>query len=110
MISVSNSELILGAFYVPPSSDISCYEDHICSMQECKLELPNSNYIILGDYNLPNDDWLEFDNKCQFRPRNDIPSYLLENIKFLVDSMSSLNLYQRNIFHNHCNNVLDLCF
>ena len=109
-ISVSNSELILGAFYVPPSADISCYEDHISSIQECKLEYPNLNYIILGDYNLPNVDWLKFDNKCQYRPRNDIPSYLLENITFLVDSMSSLDLYQRNIYHNHCNNVLDLCF
>ena len=109
-ILLPNSELVLGAFYVPPSSDLSCYEDHVNSLQECKLEFPNSNYIIIGDYNLPYSDWILKDNLCSFYPRNNIPSYLLENINYVVNSMNSLNLYQRNSFRNYCNNVLDLCF
>ena len=71
-ISLSNTDFILGAFYVPPSSDLSCYED-ISSLQECKLGFPNSNYIILGDYNLPYSNWIIKDNICSYYPRNTYP-------------------------------------
>ena len=109
-VSFCNTDCIISAFYVPPSSDLSCYEEHICSLQECKLIFPNSHFIIVGDYNLPKSNWYLNGNICQFYPSNDIPSYILDNINFLVNSMNSLDLYQRNYFHNFYNNLLDLCF
>lgn len=109
-VSFLNVKTIFGAFYVPPSSDISCYEEHICSLQECKLDFPNDNYIVLGDYNLPRITWKLNENQCQFCPNHDIPPYLLEIFNYLVNSMFSLNLFQRNYFQNFYDNVLDLCF
>ena len=48
LITIGNSTTIIGGFYSPPSSDLQCYEDHICSIQECLILYPNSHIIITG--------------------------------------------------------------
>ena len=40
----------------------------------------------------------------------DVPSFLLDNLTFLVNLMESLNLFPQKSFKNFYDNVLDLCF
>ena len=97
---------IIGAIYIPPLADISVYQDHIMCIDDLKSFYSNSNFIILGDYNLPSVNWI--DNK--YILNSNATSYINNCCSILADSFMNIDLLQYSDIKNNCDNVLDLCF
>jgi len=65
----------------------------------------NCNFLILGDYNLPNVNWF---------PYNNIATTNLSTVNNfeanILDSFSCINMSQFNLIYNHSGSLLDLVF
>ena len=70
----------------------------------------NSNFIILGYFNLPKVMWFNNDNEMQIEFHVDTDKDILDCSKFLFDFMKQLGLIQLNIINNVKVNILDLIF
>lgn len=52
-VRLGHTHVIVGTVYLPPTSD-PVYESHCLSINEIIALSPNSDILIVGDYNLPN--------------------------------------------------------
>jgi hypothetical protein len=93
--------------YLPPNCDTVLYEMHMSSVESlfenCDV---NDNFLICGDYNLPDINW-----DMDLSDGTLIPS-CVTSIKetLVIDSMSVLDLTQVNSIPNSRNVYLDLFF
>jgi hypothetical protein len=71
-ITLSNKSIILGACYVPPSSNISCNNDIFVNVDNFSDSLTElDELLVFGDFNRPNLKFLpDDDNKNIFWPNN----------------------------------------
>ena len=104
-ISINSFSLIIGTVYLPPRSDIAVYNNHFDLLDNLMSNNPNSKFLILGDYNLPNIQWITVNN-------NIIPD--LSNVNNfnsnILTSLSYINLTQHNLVYNRSGSMLDLVF
>ena len=49
--------LVLGAVYIPPAARASSYFDFGVSVDEVASQIPYTNILLFGDYNLPRCNW-----------------------------------------------------
>ena len=93
--------IILGAFYTPPNSTPSVWED----LSECLIQIRQrfpTTMIILGDFNCPGVDWVS---------GSLVDSYVTATFrKSLIALAHNSMLEQVVIRPTRGNNILDLCF
>lgn len=96
---------VLSAAYIPPKSSSEVYISHFNFLSQILESTDVSEFMIVGDYNLPTLEWRE----CGTYYLEPIMSstYCLPN-KHLLNLMSFLNGYQINRFRNSKNRILDL--
>lgn len=104
-VLVNNVEHIFGAVYIPPSSALSVYENHVESVEYIAEHFPKAVLHVCGDYNIPEAKW------CI----DDIGDSVVEGaytrqIEIISDCFNFLNLNQFNLVKNSNNVILDLCF
>jgi len=108
-IHIRHKHLVIGAVYIPPSSDINIYNAHCNAVESIFLMSPNSDILIIGDYNLPNMRWFnETDGSLQY-----VSTGVCRNIlqaESVYTCFNELNLYQHNKISNLHGNTLDLLF
>lgn len=51
-IRFGHKHLIIGTIYIPPDSDSFVYESHCNAIDQVMSALPNTDFLIIGDYNL----------------------------------------------------------
>ena len=88
-----NRKITLGAFYRPPNNDTKPLEE----LQQALDTLSTSELIMVGDFNLPDVDWLNI------RASNNSTNYEL-----LFDAMQDNFLSQLVVEPNTDQNILDL--
>lgn len=64
-IRLDHNHLVVGAVYIPPSSNCHVYEAHCLTVEEVMIESLNANFLIVGDYNLPHTRWMNSDGLLQ---------------------------------------------
>lgn len=104
----SSVDLHIAIVYVPPvpSRLSDRLEDIKRSISECIDLLPSNNYLILGDFNLPQ---LEWDAEEQLARADG--TAMAQNLAItFVDELGYLGFSQYNYNVNSKNNILDLCF
>jgi hypothetical protein len=104
----SSADLHISAVYIPPdvariSRDIDSILNAINSAFNCK---PLDNYLILGDFNLPNIHWNS--SNPIFSSRG--PTVIQEASLKLVYDLTLLDISQYNQLCNYAGNTLDLAF
>jgi len=108
-IHIDYKHLVIGAVYIPPSSDVNVYNAHCNAVESIFSMSPNVDILIVGDYNLPNIRWFnETDGSLQY-----ISTDVCRNIRqaeSLYTHFNEFNLYQHNIISNLHGNTLDLLF
>lgn len=99
-INLKNSIFVVGGVYLPPNQNSSQYNEFSTSLEELLITYPDiTPLIIVGDFNLPNVDWL-----------NPSTSHLDPSAQCIHDVMSFLNLEQYNNVRNNREVLLDLVF
>lgn len=93
-IKVKNKQydIIIGCIYIPPSSPLEIFPDHLSALAFIREKYPNSRLLIVGDYNLPSS--LQVDDCAQL----------------LYDDMNLVGCAQHNFIVKENNRTLDLCF
>ena len=56
-INQGNLHYVMGAVYIPPRSDQDIYLEHMQSVEQLQASFPNHQFVICGDYNLPETVW-----------------------------------------------------
>lgn len=58
-LAVGLNKLFIGGVYIPPSMPVDKYKDHIKNTTDvCSRLNINDSVIVIGDYNLPNINWI----------------------------------------------------
>ena len=84
--------------------------DILVICESLELANPNDNWLLLGDYNLPNVTW-RVDQFASTPDYNDVTTLRERNCGgILADTFNFLNLYQLNHIKNNKNVILDLIF
>jgi hypothetical protein len=101
----AKSKYILGACYLPPSSNINSYLDHTNTIESLLSNADtNTNIILSGDYNLSGTKFYNNTFGLKYIGTRSQKSDIIFN------SFSSLNLYQMNACVNDFGSTLDLIF
>lgn len=104
-LKFSSHHVYLFCVYIPPNMPAElyqkCSENIKIAIEDCS---PDDRFLICGDFNLPDVDWLFFEEDNCFLP---ISSSGDKAVEFL-GSLSSFSLHQVNSICNHMNRLLDL--
>ena len=92
MINASPLSLVLGAVYIPPAARASSYFDFCVSVDEVASQLPCTNILLFGDYNLPRYNW-----SCP-TPGNDV---VLSRLAPVGGVSAHALIKETCLFHNH---------
>lgn len=104
---LSSKDFYFIASYIRPRSTIDLYSVHIININSLISELTTDQYpCVLGDFNLGEIDWCFIENEFTLVPFNTYKE--IESL--VVDSLSSLNLFQINHITNYLGRILDLVF
>ena len=98
----SNNDVILGSFYCPPNSPTLVLDNLNDSLGHIKLQFPNTNIILGGDFNCPSIVW-----HTETLTDSYISTFLREA---LIEIADDYQLQQVVTFPTKGNNLLDLCF
>lgn len=101
-ITLGKQKFIVGACYLPPDAPTALYEAHAYSVESLFIENPESEFLLLGDYNLPAASWACCSELGQYPPSGDGKFNCIRNLCNL------LNLKQKNCVTNVDNRSLDL--
>jgi len=52
-LSFEDHRYVIGVVYIPPGSTLGLYEEHIETINYVRDNLPNTDVVVVGDYNLP---------------------------------------------------------
>ncbi|KAL4083887.1 hypothetical protein QTP88_029203 [Uroleucon formosanum] len=96
---------IFGYVYFPPRSDLNLYNSHVNVIDNLKSKYYNDKFLVLGDYNLTNVNWVI--NNQEIIPRFSNNNLYESNI---LSALSYVNLMQNNLIHNSSGSLLDLVF
>jgi len=108
-IHFEHKHLIIGAVYIPPSSDIAVYDAHCKAIENIISILPNADTLIIGDYNLPNTRWFnESNGSLQYTSTGICTKSRQADI--IYSYFNEFNFYQHNTILNARGNTLDLLF
>lgn len=102
-VKVYNSvcSFVIGAVYLPPTIGIDKYSSHVEVVTTICDNMPDCQFIILGDYNLPNIKWQSCDDNNDF-----IPSACAgKREECICDGFTLCNLLQFSNIKNNCGNV-----
>lgn len=98
-IKINNTKkLIISCVYFPPNSASSSYIDYFNILDNLISSCPNDDFLLFGDFNLPNLNNTSFNKNIN---PSSPESIFLENLAFL-------NLYQINTILNYNGGMLDL--
>ena len=98
-----NNRLFISCSYIPPNSNMDVYNKHSTAIHEISQLLDSSDYlVVLGDFNLPNINWIIDDNSWRCSPSTSTNNFL--------DELFGLSLSQINKIMNNNNRLLDLVF
>lgn len=98
----------IGAIYIPPKQCHQIYVDYFDSLQNALLDQSKNvtNFIIVGDFNLPKLSWTIGD---PYKQRvSDSDTNVIH--RCIGNFMTVLSCYQINTLKNHNNHTLDLFF
>lgn len=109
-INCGSYKVIIGVVYIPPNSDCNLYSTHFDTLEFIRNKFPVDQLCIMGDFNLPEINWIEFNSN--FHSNNidfdfSVNNYSSKAIS-LLNVCSLLNLFQSNLIYNHQNKTLDL--
>lgn len=103
-VSFECAVIIIGIIYIPPNSQLSVFEDLVSTMENIRRNYKNAKLMVIGDFNLPNVEWVMEDGHLT-------PAALGSGTdEFLLTSMYYLELQQLNHIKNSLNRTLDLIF
>jgi len=108
-IHFDHKHLIIGAVYIPPSSDIVVYNAHCKAIENIISILPNADTLIIGDYNLPNTRWFNESNGSLQYTSNGICT-MSRQADIIYSYFNEFDFYQHNTISNAYGNTLDLLF
>lgn len=91
--------LVIGLVYIPPTSPPLFFSSHFEEVERLRGLYPDDTFVLLGDYNLPELSWTDFDN---------VPLSSTPRSCVFLDFISYHDLYQFNFIHNNLDRVLDL--
>lgn len=105
VIPAANGILYLCVSYVPPTSPPDLYAAHVNNILSLHENMvANARVFILGDFNLPNIVWSNFNDFL-------LPSNINKDYEInLIDSCFDMGLVQINNIYNGLNRILDLLF
>lgn len=103
-VSIGKTKLILGAVYIPPSSNLDLFDNHIQSIEFLQTKYKNHEFIIVGDFNLPS---ARCDINSDFGVTFSPTTAQSDSILF---GYSYFNFRQFNKILNYTNSLLDLVF
>ncbi|KAG5873852.1 hypothetical protein JTB14_030156 [Gonioctena quinquepunctata] len=95
---MGKSKFLLGGVYIPPKSNLQIYYNHVESVFELFNTHPDHEFLVFGDYNIPQENSLEA--SCP----DSSPG------KVVNDSLSTIGLNQVNCIPNNHGVCLDLVF
>lgn len=98
-VKLTDSNICLGSAYFPPRSNSDQFAKHCNDVNSIEAQLLPNNFILVGDYNLPEVNWLSEEVNS--------PS---DRGQTLINHFSFLNLKQHNRTPNCYGGVLDLIF
>ncbi|XP_060861783.1 uncharacterized protein LOC132938784 [Metopolophium dirhodum] len=104
-IHINHISLIVGSVYFPPRSDLNLYNSHVNVIDNLMSKYYNDRFLVLGDYNLTNVNWVS--NNRKIIPRLSNNNLYESNI---ISALSYVNLMQNNLIHNSSGSLLDLVF
>ncbi|XP_054287517.1 uncharacterized protein LOC129003249 [Macrosteles quadrilineatus] len=95
-----SSVVLFGCTYIPPSQRLSAYSSYCDAVDEVLITANVDNTILMGDFNLPNVEWSDFD-----------PTIALDDSSRLVSDLALTHgLTQINGVRNSRGVCLDLIF
>ena len=96
--------LVVGCVYFPPASQLEAYQRFCDTAERLRNKYDESNFILMGDFNLPNVNWLAEEDVM-------VPQHIGGNTaEVLIECMFFLELHQVNRAFNVNNRLLDLIF
>ena len=109
-IELGISKLFVTCSYIPPSSSLDIYNQHLSAINLITEKMKDSDRIlILGDFNMPSIRWLPMPDSEALIP---LPSEMnsTQYTFDVINSLCDLNLYQINSVKNSLGKILDLAF
>lgn len=104
-----NVRLIIYAAYIPPNSTSLIYGKHIAAIESIHM-LQSDILLIMGDFNIPNVDWLPAED-AQFANNYLIPVNMSNQTAApFLNEMMNMGLQQFNSVLNCMGRLLDLIF
>lgn len=101
----STNKIYINTVYILPNASFDDYKNYLDMIAEkVNCLAPNSQFLILGDFNLPSIKWFQGSNNClalEFEGRT---------ANELINFMEFTNLNQFNYFKNRIDRTLDLVF
>ena len=99
------SDIFLYAAYIPPCSNAAVYEKHRNAINEIPSK-PADTTIILGDFNIPQANWISDDDSNVMVQTSVSPVYAAD----FIEEIQSKGFFQVNSITNSHNKLLDLIF
>jgi len=97
--------MLIYAVYFSSRPDISLYNSNISNVDSLMHNNSDCKFLILGDYNFTNVNWVSLNNVATPNLSN------VNNFYFnFLAGFSYLNLLQFNLVYNHSGSLLDLVF
>lgn len=98
-VKCGHESILIGGVYIPPGQPASLYSDFCGAVEEVLLQSTEfTSVILVGDFNLPNFDWINLVNRngCE------------DSSQSIIDLASVYDLKQRNFISNDRGVILDL--
>ena len=109
-IELENFKLFVTCSYIPPSSQLDIYNQHLLAINSITNKMNDSDKIlVLGDFNLPSVKWLSLPDSEALTPLTSDANVNLYTFE-IVNRFSDINLYQINSVSNCYDRILDLAF
>lgn len=106
IVSFDNGRrLIIGVVYLPPSSPVFKYEQHVSSLDFVLNKYPDASVCVVGDFNLPAASITFSEDHFNYIDGRPSPAATL-----LIDAYNFHSCKQLNRVLNHNNVILDLFF
>ena len=99
-----SEKMIVGAVYLPQPLSVDTVQAHCSAIDSLLQRYPKHDLCLLGDYNLPNVNWINDDLGVRASRDN------REVVKLLSDCFAYNQLFQVNSISNSNNVMLDLVF
>lgn len=103
-ICINNQNVIFGGIYIPPSSTIDAYVEHVNAVDYIYDKYADCKLVLCGDYNLPEAIWFNENLGLNVRCPDNSPALVI------LDNFSFHNLFQVNSISNSRGIFLDLIF